>query len=437
MLPSTCRLHLHPLRGRNAGTNLSKRYRAIAEPQVATGTLLFSHVPRLAAIPIIAPVIGGGVIAATAAWLWRATLVSRILSRRLGARIEVQSFSVSPMTKTYGLSGVKAHDRFGRPLFAFDSVQITYRMNEQLMRRQPHVEIKRPELIAIFSNAVCTRSNWSDWAQQFKYGRAVLSFASRSAVASESKTNVGKQSKTLLESKKYKDKYRKGSRFSVDIKDGLTLSLRSEVLGGNRIVQDVRFSNLGNLAEFLQSPDRFNLFVESLAARAIKSARWFSIPRRENVRAGARWYLRRVVRRETRGIRALARLKVRRLRKHIGLMDSWFVKDNPDMTAISDMVKFSQRALYHVENALKMIDLDNADPDDVDAYSSTAQESTNTVANPDIVESTRDALVSAGTSLPTDNTISDTADRTNPQPSIRGPYLELDEEWQPPEGFRN
>jgi hypothetical protein len=245
-----------------------------------------------------------GLFAAGAAWLWRAPLVARIIGARVKARVRIGALDLHPLRRACTLRKITMHDKDGRPLFASNEVKLAYPVGRGRSdgKKQLLVTLNQPEVVAVFDNTLCTQSNWTAWAARFssprgKYGRRDAAPKEETAAAPDNRS-------------------RGGIRVQLDVVGGLLLSLRSQVLNGARIVEDVRLTEIDGVGNDLLSPHATVALVERLAAKTIRAASRNSIP--FEVRSGARDHARAVLKEQTRGARALGRLRIKKLRKNIG-----------------------------------------------------------------------------------------------------------------------
>jgi hypothetical protein len=280
------------------------RVAALPVPQLLP-TLL---VGRRAARAALAALLAGGV-----AWLWRAPMVARVISARAKARVRLGALDLHPLRCACTLRKVTVHDRDGRPLFAANEVHLAYtpgRKDAPEEARTLLVELRKPEVVAVFDNALCTQSNWTAWAARFPDRRRGNG---RQDTLADSGDHAAPDSAGAPPKKGTPGR---GLRLNLNIVDGLLLSLRSQVLGGARIIEDVKLTELDGVGNDLLSPKSTVALIERLSAKAIRAVSRSSIP--SEVRAGARAHARAVLREQTRGARALGRLQIKTLRKHIG-----------------------------------------------------------------------------------------------------------------------
>jgi hypothetical protein len=283
-------------------------------------------------LPAIAPVavLGGTAVATAAAWVLRAPLLSRLASAWLGSRVRVSRVAIAPRRCLCVLHNVKLWDPRNRELVALEAVHVTSSRDVPGGKRRIDVELVRPEVVLLFNNVACSQSNWGDWAKRF-----VPTTARRPAPSAPANSD-GKQ------------------RIRLDISGGVKLSVRSEVFGGQRIIDDVQLSELDDLGRDILSPGSAALLVERLAAKAIRSGPRFKIPSAE-LRAGVRGHARSVLRSESRGLRALGRIHIKRLKTQISAVDK-YIEGVPQLDRIGEITKASQAVLGQLDSLLKMID---------------------------------------------------------------------------------
>lgn len=270
--------------------------------------------------------------------------------------------------------------------------------------RQYGIQLANPEVVAIFDTISFKSSNWSRWGSRFRTG-------------TESVVTETKQDITASEP------LPRGSRVKLDVKGGLLLSLRysGNIVGGTRIINDVRLTDLDGVGDDLLSPRATANLVEKLCSKAIQHASWF---RFENAmaRRNARGFSRNVLRRETRNMRALARIHIKRLRKNVAFADE-LLGGLPDMSRFAAAAKQSDTVLSHIEQWLKLIEKPASGEDDVgDGDGETARLPEGTKL--ETVQEVRRSL-SAATDV--------AADPLAPSPPLIpvDRYLELDEDWAP------
>jgi hypothetical protein len=220
------------------------------------------------------------------------------------------------------------HDKGGRPLFAAREVHLAYApgrkdaTGDESSRTTLLVELRQPEVVAVFDNALCTESNWTAWAARFpdrrRRGNGRRDNNNNTSVESGGENNVAGDNAagSPPPKKEVETTPGRGLRLNLNIVDGLLLSLRSQVLGGARIIEDVKLTELDGVGNDLLSPKSTVALIERLSAKAIRAVSRSSIP--PEVRSGARAHARAVLREQTRGARALGRLQIKTLRKHIG-----------------------------------------------------------------------------------------------------------------------
>jgi hypothetical protein len=265
------------------------------------------------------------------AWLWRAPIVARVISARAKARVRLGALDLHPRRCACTLGNVTVHDRGGRPLFAAREVHLAYAPGRKDAtgdgsRTTLLVELRQPEVVAVFDNALCTESNWTAWAARFPDRRRKgngrrdnnNNDKNNTSVESGGDNNVAgyNAAGSPPPKKEVQTTPGRGLRLNLNIVDGLLLSLRSQVLGGARIIEDVKLTELDGVGNDLLSPKSTVALIERLSAKAIRAVSRSSIP--PEVRSGARAHARAVLREQTRGARALGRLQIKTLRKHIG-----------------------------------------------------------------------------------------------------------------------
>jgi hypothetical protein len=289
------------------------------------------------------------------------------------------------------------HARIGSKLVAFEAGGSVGR------RRLYAVELSKPEIIAVFENILFTSSNWSRWGARFRNGN--------SSVVSETRHEPEDTVTARVA----------GPRVKLDVKGGLLLSIRykSELPGGTRIINDVRLTDLNGVGDDLLSPRSTANLVEKLCSRAIEHASWFrfeSAKARQNARA----FSRNVLRRETRSMRALARIHIRRLRKNVVFADE-LLRGIPDMARFAEAAKQGETVLSHIEQWLKLVEK----PSNDDRAESNVDDA------PRQAVSGHELPPESRPSVPLARDVA--ADRLapSPPPAPAQEYMELDEEWMP------
>jgi hypothetical protein len=273
--------------------------------------------------------------------------------------------------------------------------------------RRYNVELSKPDVVLVFNNALCTESNWSEWAKRF----------APSATDPPTETVLKPIPVTSDDRKEVAESNVK--RFRLDITGGAKLSLRSELLGGARLIDDVLIADLEDLGHDILSPRSAAFLVERLAAKAIRSAPKFKVSSGK-IRDGVRAHAKHVLKTESRGLRALGRLKIRKLKTQLDAVDK-YIAGVPELERIGELAKGSQVVLGQLDSLLRMIETpkdsdDSKDADDMVVHSPQAAVDS-LLASP--VRNSADSLPPA---LP------------NPPSSDDNGYRELDEEWQPRKG---
>lgn len=192
------------------------------------------------------------------------------------------------------------------------------------------VKLDRPEVVCCFDQGL-RETNWGRWAGRFRGG----------TVASARAPDGGGEGG--------------GPGVKLDVSGGVLLSLRYEgsSAAGQRIINDVRLTELDGVGEDLLSPGSTAALVESLCSRAIRQASWLRFDSAE-ARRDARRFARRALQRETRGMRALARVQVRKLRKNVRLADE-LLQGIPDMEGYAETARQGGVVLGHVERWLGLL----------------------------------------------------------------------------------
>lgn len=359
-----------------------------------------------AIIPVV-PLLSVGTLGA--AYLLRAPILSRALGWWLGASVKIKQVDIAPLNplRRWTLKGVRVSDRKGAPLCSFERLRVGSRIVSTRVagvawrHRQYGVELSKPEVVAVFDNIRFTSSNWSRWGSCFRSGTdSVITEAAHDPV----------QDSPLP----------RGSRVKLDVKGGLLLSLRyaSDVTGGTRIINDVRLTDLDGVGDDLLSPRSIANLVEKLCSKAIQHASWYRFENREG-RRNARAFSRNVLRRETRSMRALARVHIKRLRKNVSLTSD-LLGGLPDMTRFVEAAKQGDAVLSHIEQWLKLVEKPRNDDDQ-----RTERDEGDVQSRREVVRDARRAL-SAGAAVASEPLA------PSPPPSPADLYLELDEEWQQP-----
>lgn len=358
-----------------------------------------------AVIPV-APLVSVGAI--STAYLLRTRILSRALGWWLGASVKINRVDIAPLNpqRRWTLTGVRVADRKGAPLCSFERLSVGSRVVSTQVagvprrHRQYGVELSKPEVVAVFDNIRFTSSNWSRWGSCFR--------TSTDSVVTE-KSQVPAEPSPLP----------RGSRVKLDVKGGLLLSLRyaSDTTGGTRIFNDVRLTDLDGVGDDLLSPRSVANLVEKLCSKAIRHASWFRFENGE-ARRNARAFARNVMRRETRSMRALARVHIKRLRRDVALTSD-LLGGLPEMTRFAEAAKQGDVVLSHIEQWLKLVEKPRGRGDDQGGR------------DDDEAESTRESVRNARRLMGSETEVAAEPLAPSPPPSPADRYLELDEEWQP------
>ena len=255
-------------------------------------------------------------------------LLARAASLYLGARVRVGGLRISPFRRAVALTHVRLHDPRGRPLLGVDAVRVSFARAPKPApgadkarpgpRRLLDVALTNPVVVTLFDTYDFSQSNWTLFLARF------------SAPASP--------------------KTPPATDVRVSVVGATRLSLRSALLADARLVDDVLLPDVSVRYAELRSPGGLAAFIETLAGRAVQSARVRSFPR--EFRAGARRYARRVVAEGlARGIR-VGRERVTTVRKGVERLDEFVFKDLPDAGGISEAVKTVGGMLRAVEGLL-------------------------------------------------------------------------------------
>jgi hypothetical protein len=372
----------------------------------ASATLAPAGGRHAAIVPVAPVIVVGGVLAA--AYAVRVPLVSRALSWWLGAKVTMRSVAYAPLTGRWTLAGVRVADRRGTPLCSFERAQIgsatRAAAGERHRRKQYRIELTRPEVVAVFSSIQLSSSNWSAWASRFRGGTA--SVVTEAPQEPESSASAA------------------APRVKLDVRGGLLLSLRcagpGALAGGTRIINDVRLTDLDGVGDDLLSPRSMANLVEKLCSKAFARASFWRFDSGE-ARRNARRFSRNVLRRETRSMRALARVHIKRLRKNVSYADE-LLGGLPDMARFADAAKQGDTVLSHVEQWLKLIEKPAADGDAPDSDGGEGRVSPVSPL----------ALAPEGRrTLSQSPHVAPDALAPSPPPVPRDQYLELDEGWEP------
>lgn len=255
------------------------------------------------ALPLVwRPAVGGLLVllSGTAlAWTKRAAIFGHVAGAWIGARVRVSELSLRPLQGRVRLRDVRMYDADGRAMFSADHISVRRDAGTEVKSPVYRIGMHNPSVVAVFHNLLCSRSNWSQWASTW----------------GDSATNPSRNG--LVLGKEANDAFQSDSleKVKVNVTGALTLSVRSDVLGGRRLMDDVQLTNFDGIGQQLSSAKSIARFVDHLCAQTIQKVSAASIPR--NVRAAAKAHAKAVLRAETKGLRALGQVQVRKLRENI------------------------------------------------------------------------------------------------------------------------
>lgn len=405
------RLHTK-MRYLSARTAMCNRCRCISTQPTAqvlqpapTFRIAYPTPAGYAAVPVAVPIIAVSALALLANAKW---IAAKAIGAFLGTKVEVDGLVIRPFRGVYGVRGFRLFDPRGRPMLSATGADVAIRGGTAKQRsREYDCTITQPEVCAIFDNYAFTESNWSLFAQRF---------TAAPDTEDEKKNGNGirrPQPDSRVNGARPEEPVPSPS-VHVRIVDGIRLSVRSEVLQGARLIDDVRLDDIEVSAADFRSRRAVAGFVEGLAAKAIKSTSSRSIPR--EVRQGARRYARAVLSRETVSIRHLSRIRIKRLRKRIGIMDRYLLQDMPDLQQVSSLAKASQTALETLERLLRTGEASS--DDEGDEQDLVIEQPTSVMVTPEVPLPTN----------PSEQTEEGDEIQKSPPPPL---YRELDEDWKP------
>lgn len=314
-----------------------------------------------AALPI-PPLLGFSVFAALATlWLNLTPLTEFVVSRLLKTRCKLSSLSLNPLRQRYSLNDLQLFDPRGRPLFSLQQASLSFSRKEG--SRVLDVQLVRPEVITIFDTYDFSESNWTLLARNFRSKSDDGQPESKTSRSVPRKLEVDSD-KPSSDHKQLKTSPRSGMKLNLRVKDGIVLSIRSDVLGGKRLVDDLLIRDVQLRSEDFEDFESIKALVDNLSIRAMKSFPISSFPR--EFRTGVRRYARLMVSQSIAERLKSSKKNIKKLRENISFADEFVMKDLPDLQGARETAKSMQKILERFE---ELLDTDSSSRSDADRSS--------------------------------------------------------------------